>query len=565
MRRRTARRIPVVLALLLAGAGIAGPAGAVTAAPPRVDAVAPAHRVFMVSDSVGLGAVTAMKTAFPAGWQVTVTGKPAQFVEQLVSRYVVPELPVGAYGNAIVAGGYNYPYWDPPRFARSVDLMVDTLVARGVQHVFWVTMREVKPEYFPGWPGLTSNYKTLYRDYPTTNRILRDALARHRQMSLIDWAAVSDQVGLTYDAIHLNKVGAARYSALAASVVTTAATRLPAKTITTVKVAGVAGVKADAAAVSLQLTITNPRTAGGVVAWPCGRRQPTVPNFTFRAGQTVSGAAIVGVGADGNVCLYQNADAHLSVDRYGSFTPTSGYSAVTPAAITATVSPGSHVVAHAGAAAGSPKGRFLAVMSFTGLSPTATTDLRAYTCGATTPPKPTVTLPGGADHTALTLVPTDASGNVCITSSTRAPVRVAVLGAFPLSGTVRSMWTRRLVDTRLGPATPANVVVRAKVGGLPGIPSPPTLTGVLVQVISWQPSGIGTEALSPCSSMHRGATVLEVEPNRAQTGSEMVWSGTTGEVCFWSSVTTRVTIDVTGWSGAGFEGLAPARRFTSLG
>ena len=565
MRHPSAHRLLAAVALLVAGAGIAGPASAVTAAPPRIDAVTPAHRVFMVSDSVGLGAVSAMKTAFPAGWQVTVTGKPAQFVEQLVSRYVVPELPIGAFGNAIVAGGYNYPYWDPPRFARSVDLMVDTLVARGVQHVFWVTMREVKPEYFPGWSGLSANYKTLYRDYPTTNRILRDALARHPQMSLIDWAAVSDQVGLTYDAIHLNPVGAARYSALAASVVTTAATRLRAATVTTVKVTGVAGVEADATAVSLQLTITNPRTAGGVVAWPCGRRRPAVANLTFRAGQTVSGAAIVGVGTDGDVCIYQNTDAHLSVDRYGSFTPASGYSAVTPTAITATVSPGSHVVAHAGAAAGSPKGRFLAVISITGMSPTATTDLRAYTCGATTPPRPTVTLPGGADHTALTLVPTDASGNVCITGSTRASVRIAVLGAFPLSGTVRSMWTRRIVDTRLGSATPANVVVRAKVAGLPGVPSLPTLTGALVQVTSWQPSGIGTAALSPCSSMHRGAPVLAVVPNHAQSGSEMVWPGTTGEVCFWSSVTTRVTIDVTGWSGAGFEGLAPARRFTSLG
>jgi hypothetical protein len=563
------KRRPFVGRFLALVAGSTLVAGAVSSAsanasPPRTASITASHRVFMVSDSVGLGAVSAMKAAFPAGWQVTVTGKPAQFVEQLVSRYVVPELVKGAYGNAIVAGGYNYPYWDPPRFARSVDLMVDTLVARGVQHVFWMTMREVKPEYFAGWAGLGENYKTLYRDYPTANGILRAALARHSQLSLIDWASASDQVGLTYDAIHLNTAGAKRYSALAAGVVTSAATRLPAGTISTVKVAGVAGVPADATAVSLQLTVSNPRTVGGIVVWPCGRSRPAVANLGFQPGQTVTGAAIVGVGSDGSVCVYQSADAHVSVDRYGAFTAGSGFRRVLPWSTTKVVTPSARLVARVGAATGSPKGPFLAVVSLSGLSLAADTDLRVVPCGAKQPPRATVTLPAGGEHTVFTIAPTDSSGNVCITSTARATVRVSVFGAFPSNGAARAIWSRRLVDTRLGATTPAGAVVRAKVAALPGIPALPTLTGALIQVTMWQPSGIGTAAVSPCSSIHRGESIAALLPNHPQTGSGFVWPGTSGDVCFWSSVSARVTIDVTGWTGTGFIGLTPLRAFSSI-
>ena len=47
----------------------------------------------------------------------------------------------------MIGSGYNYPYWDPERFDRSIDSMIDTLTNAGVEHVYWVTLREVKPQY----------------------------------------------------------------------------------------------------------------------------------------------------------------------------------------------------------------------------------------------------------------------------------------------------------------------------------------------------------------------------------------------------------------------------------
>ena len=129
------RTLPLVLVAVFAATSLAPVAPAHGA---------PAPRLFVVADSVGLSAKDAIPRAFP-GWDVTVTGRPAVFTDTAVSEYVAPAATLPEV--TVVATGYNYPFWDPARFDRSVDAMVDTLVAKGVRQVIWVTLREVKPQY----------------------------------------------------------------------------------------------------------------------------------------------------------------------------------------------------------------------------------------------------------------------------------------------------------------------------------------------------------------------------------------------------------------------------------
>ena len=193
------------LALLMVSATL-DPAAAAAAEVPAD------HRVYMVADSVGLGSAGAIQRALPE-YQVTLDGTPALFVEQLESKFVRTRMATSpsVFGDvAVVAAGYNYPYWDPGRFDRSIDSMIATLEATGAKHIIWVTLREVKPEYVTAsaWRGA----QPYYWYFPTVNAHLRAAVARHPNLSLADWAAVADRPGLTYDAIHLNPVGAALYS-----------------------------------------------------------------------------------------------------------------------------------------------------------------------------------------------------------------------------------------------------------------------------------------------------------------------------------------------------------------
>src|SRR6185369_5440828 len=99
------------------------------ASAPRPNLLPPDHRLYMVSDSVGLGAVGALPRALP-DYQVTLDGTPALFVEQLESKWVRQRMATNpnVFGDvAVVAGGYNYPYWDPARFDRSIDNMITAL------------------------------------------------------------------------------------------------------------------------------------------------------------------------------------------------------------------------------------------------------------------------------------------------------------------------------------------------------------------------------------------------------------------------------------------------------
>ena len=89
------RRLAIAIATFVAAVSV----GSTALAAPHTEAVAPpAKRVYVVSDSVGLGAKSAIPAAFPDDWQVTVDGTPALFVEQLLSKHVRP-------ARGVLAGG----------------------------------------------------------------------------------------------------------------------------------------------------------------------------------------------------------------------------------------------------------------------------------------------------------------------------------------------------------------------------------------------------------------------------------------------------------------------------
>ena len=74
-------------------------------------------------------------------------------------------------------------------------------------------------------------------------------------------------------------------------------------------------------AVSLNVAVTNPGTAGFVTVYPCGPRD-LVASVNYTAGQTVSNAVVAPVSASGDVCFFVSSPADLIVDINGWF-PTS--------------------------------------------------------------------------------------------------------------------------------------------------------------------------------------------------------------------------------------------------
>ncbi len=99
----------------------------------------------------------------------------------------------------------------------------------------------------------------------------------------------------------------------------TAGSPVAAGSVTEIVVAGRGGVAVDASAVSLNVTVDAPTTAGFVTVFPCGTSIPLASNVNFVAGQTVSNAVTTSMGAAGKVCVYTMSTAHLVVDVGASF------------------------------------------------------------------------------------------------------------------------------------------------------------------------------------------------------------------------------------------------------
>ena len=217
----------------------------------------------------------------------------------------------GVFGDyAVVATGYNYPYWDPPRFDRSIDGIIRAFEEAGVKRIFWVTMREIKPAVHHR-SGRWNQVQPYYWYFPTVNDHLRAAVARHPNLSLIDWASIADQPGLTYDAIHLNTIGAANTPPTSPGWSCRRPRGWRPGRRTTVMVAGVGGVPADANGRLVEPHRDHPRTPGFLTAYPCGEQRPVASNVNSPATTRSPAPPSCRSASDGTVCVFQPA-THLS-------------------------------------------------------------------------------------------------------------------------------------------------------------------------------------------------------------------------------------------------------------
>ncbi len=90
--------------------------------------------------------------------------------------------------------------------------------------------------------------------------------------------------------------------------------------------AGRCGISTEAVAISANLTITSPSTAGFVTVYPASTARPNTSQLNYRAGQTRTNNAILALGPGGGVEVFlgqANGAAHLIVDVNGYFVDSS--------------------------------------------------------------------------------------------------------------------------------------------------------------------------------------------------------------------------------------------------
>jgi len=557
----------VVVAAVLASAGPAVSVGA-EPVPDHTEAAPRDRRVYMVTESVGLGARAAMPVAFGPDWQVTIDGTPALFVEQLESKHVRARMSTdpSVFGDvAVVAGGHNYPFWDAARFDRSVDSIIAALREAGVQRIYWVRLREVKQQYVT--PSAWRQVQPYAWYFPEVNQRLESALQRNPDLYLVDWTAAADRSDITYDAIHLNSVGARVYSELVRDTVLVTANSPHRNSISTVAVRGVDGVPADAAAVAVNLTVADPRAPGFLTAFPCGLPQPVASNANFVRDQTVAAAAIVPVGVDGSICIANSERTNVIVDVSGAFPAGSGFAPVTPVRLADTREPAgsprqpaaSQLVVDVGGVPGVAPGARVVALSVTATDAAAAGFVSVGPCGSALGVTSNVNVDAGATAPNLVITRTDDEGTVCVMSNVATHLVVDLSGSFRADADMDVVDAVRMLDTRAtaGARLAADTTVALRVAGASGIPS--DAAGVVLNLTAANPGASGFLTVHACDVPRPTASNLNVRPGVNRANLVIVAPDGDGEVCIYTSAATEVIVDVFGWMGNTFVGLTPTR------
>jgi len=339
------------------------------------------------------------------------------------------------------------------------------------------------------------------------------------------------------------------------------------------KVAGVAGVPADASAVLLNVTVVRAQAPGYLTVFPAGRTMPATSNINFTPQSIVPNSVVCDLGPDGAVEFASSAGAvDLVVDLNGWFAATpstaaAGFCSVPPRRIADTregiafarsAGPGEVAVLPVAGVGDVPADATAVVLNVTVTEPSEAGYLTVWPTGAVMPPTSSVNWQPGETAPNLVVAGVGSGGTVSLFNSAGSShLVVDVFGYFaPGRGAAfRPAGPRRLVDSRIGLGgvsgpLPARSTFQLPVAGLAGIPAGGNPTLVL-NITAVDPTDGGFLTVFPAGSPRPWVSSLNVAPYR--TAGNMVYTqvGADGGVSVFNQAgETHVIVDLFGWFDA---------------
>lgn len=340
--------------------------------------------------------------------------------------------------------------------------------------------------------------------------------------------------------------------------------------VRTVKVTGIGGVPADATAVVLNLTAVGATRSTFVTAYPTGITRPGSSTLNVNSAGPVADLAVVPVGDDGTISLYNNAgsiDLLGDIDGYYEAGTGAGYTPVVPcrgldtrglaspcagSAVTGTHDPltaaATRNVKVTGVGA-IPVNATAVVINLTAVGATRSTFITAFAKGAARPTASTLNVSSTAPVPNLAVVPIGAAGMISLYNNAGTVDLVAdIVGYYaPASGQgytavipCRSFDTRGLAVPCLGgAATSAHVplgvgeVRTVPVTGIGGVPANATAV-----VISFTAVGAthGTFITAyPTSATRPTASTLNVSSAAPVANLAIVQVGSAGMISLYNN------------------------------
>ncbi|MBX9243501.1 hypothetical protein ICW40_01610 [Actinotalea ferrariae] len=343
-----------------------------------------------------------------------------------------------------------------------------------------------------------------------------------------------------------------------------------------------------ATAVALNLAVTDAPGAGYVQALPAGSGAiGASANVNVTGpGQTVANLAVVPLGDGGAITLYDVAGGHLVADVLGYFTPAETSSAgryvpVRPGRLVDTrsgarpTSGGSFALPVTGRAGIPATGVSAVAMTVTATGSTGPGFVQVVPAGGATPLGSTsnvnVTGPGQTVAN-LVLVPVGNDGAVVVHTATATDVVVDVAGyvtdgtaAPSADGLFVGLPPARLSDSRASAPLAPGTTTSAPLGraGLPAT----GVAAVMANVVAVGTRGPGFVQLFPTGHGTPGAStnVNFTAPGQTVAAAAVVQLGTGGRIGTYTTTTTDVVLDVSGYFTGSSAGTPEPHALASFG
>jgi hypothetical protein len=328
---------------------------------------------------------------------------------------------------------------------------------------------------------------------------------------------------------------------------------LAAHTAVPIKVAGVGGVPADATAVVVNATVTNPAGSGYLTLWPCDQPRPLASTLNYRPGQTIPNLAVVPVAADGTICAFPQTSMDLVLDVGGHAGPaaTSRFTGVTPARLLDTRQTGGALARGevrqltVSGVPGLSQGSVGAVLNVTATGATESGFVTLYPCDRPRPATSNLNTVAGRAVANLASVRLDGSGRVCLYASRGTHLVVDLQGGLhPATGAgLLPVTPSRLLDTRTTTRLAAGEERRVQIAGRGGLPA--DVTAVVANLTVTGPAASGYVTAYPCG--HR-PPVSNVNFAAGDTiaNAATVTLDAQGALCVYTMSATDLVVDVSG-------------------
>lgn len=336
-------------------------------------------------------------------------------------------------------------------------------------------------------------------------------------------------------------------------------------------------------AVAINVTIASATASSFLTVYPSGSPRPTASSLNFTSGQTVANMAIVPIGANGQISLYNFAgQTEVLVDVLGWFAVGAGYNGYSPSRLLDTRTGGPAgpssvtnlaVLGHGGVPA---SGVGAVVVNVTVTSPTMNSFLTLYPAGSPRPTASNLNFGPGQTIANMVIVPVGSNGQISLfNSGGQVHLLVDVLGWFGDDAGYSGFSSARLMDTRtggstvdgqfagIGPSGPASVLNLTVLGrgGVPGL----GVGAVAINVTATQPCAASYVTVYPGGTARPNASNLNFSNGQTVANLVIVPVGSDGKISLYNNAgQADLLVDVLGWfAGTPLAGPAPASAASS--